>query len=388
MFNWYLIFTLISLIYVGKAFQTAYTLWRQWATFWDDDITPQDRQLAREVGFFFLIPISIFFHEVGHALATWMVGGRVAAFRWYIYWGYVQPVGYFTPAQDWWIALSGNVVSLLFGLGLLAWGYWGRLRPRILHELFLETGYFLAMYTLVGYPLLSLLGLVGDWVVIYDFRRTPLLSAATGLVHLALTVGLWRWWNHPAVVHRRLLLVQGTGEEMPAAPEGEEGEGLERTLHAARNYLQMGHPPSAIHLLEGARERVGDDPRVLALLGESWLHQQRPGKAIPLLRQALASGALSPEETQATRDLLALAFLLDDRVREAIALFEQADPHIPRPVLFLYWEGVAYLKGGERMQALARFRAFLERAAGEPALAEWVQYARAFVEELAGEEDV
>ncbi len=382
--SWGILFTLISIFYAIKAIQTGYILLRRWHPFWSDRMAPEDLQLAKEIGFFYIVPISILFHEIGHALATWMVGGQVAEFRWFIYWGYVRPVGMFSPAEDWWIALSGNLVSLLCGLFLLGWGYKGRMRRRILRFMLLETGYFLTMYTLIGYPLLSLLGLVGDWVIIYDVHRTPLLSALTGIGHLALVVSIWRWWNSPDVVRRRFLLLRR--EEETAAPEADAR--VEDFLRQARVYLRENHPELAIPLLRQALTRWGDDSRLMVILGESWLRANRPHKAIPWFQRALDGGELDAANAQTTRELLAMALLLEDRAKEAARIFEKVETGPPSSVHILYWAGLAYMKTGQNARALTRFREFLEQAKGMPELTEMIQYAKAFVEELASSQDV
>src|SRR5688572_25246786 len=63
-----------------------------------------------------LIPIGVLLHELGHALATWQVGGQVREFQWRVFWGYIVPEGSFSPTEDWWISLSGNLVSVALGL--------------------------------------------------------------------------------------------------------------------------------------------------------------------------------------------------------------------------------------------------------------------------------
>lgn len=200
--NWMLISALFTIVYIFRAARVLYILIREWSSFWKPPLTPYKRRLAQEAGFFLIIPLGVLLHEVGHAVATWMVGGRVVRFRWYLFWGYVVPVGHFTPAQDWWIALSGNLVSVLFGWMLLWLGSRVSRRKEVLRYLLLTTGEFQVYYALIGYPLLSFAGLVGDWIIIYRFSVTPVLSALTALFHIGALLLTRRWikrLNQPAV---------------------------------------------------------------------------------------------------------------------------------------------------------------------------------------------
>jgi len=80
-----LVFTLISLWYTWISFQTLGRLWRRRATLFDDEVTPGDRAFFDRSAFFLLIPLGVLLHEVGHAAATWQVGGQVDTFRWFVF---------------------------------------------------------------------------------------------------------------------------------------------------------------------------------------------------------------------------------------------------------------------------------------------------------------
>jgi len=113
------LFDLLSLFYAFLGVRAISTAIRNWRAFTDDQLTAFDRRLASELAFFVLVPIGVLFHELGHAAATYQVGGSInwlgGGFHYALFFGYVIPLGRFTALQDWWIALSGNLVSIAYG---------------------------------------------------------------------------------------------------------------------------------------------------------------------------------------------------------------------------------------------------------------------------------
>ncbi|MGK7891001.1 MAG: M50 family metallopeptidase [Leptolyngbyaceae cyanobacterium] len=190
-------FDLISLLYTVVSLNVLWRLKHNWVAFWDDVVTPDDRNLADGIAVFLLIPIGVFFHELGHAIATWQMGGTVLEFQWRIFWGYVVPGGDFTLPQWWWIAFSGNLVSIV--LGAIAIPLFQRVNLAILKEMLRTFARVELIYSLVLYPLFSFVGERGDWLIIYDFRAQPYAQITLGL-HVLLLIGLWRvnrWLNQP-----------------------------------------------------------------------------------------------------------------------------------------------------------------------------------------------
>ncbi len=191
-----LLFDLFALLYAIQAVRTVIALVRRWHAFWDPLFTPEDARLAQEVGFFLIIPIGVFLHEGGHWVAARMVGARVLGFHYRLFWGYVSYEGYLSPLAHWWIALSGNLLSAIFGLALLAGGYWGRRQRLPLRYTLFYAGQIESVFSLIAYPLFSFSGFFeGDWVTIYDFGATPVASTLTLIVHLALVLVLLTWWR-------------------------------------------------------------------------------------------------------------------------------------------------------------------------------------------------
>src|SRR4051812_14596177 len=96
------IFGPIMIVLAGAlVLYTASDLIRNWQSFWDDDIRPDERLRAYRVAFFLIIPIGVLLHELGHAVAVWQLGGQVVEFNWSILSGYVVPDRSFPPLGEW-----------------------------------------------------------------------------------------------------------------------------------------------------------------------------------------------------------------------------------------------------------------------------------------------
>lgn len=190
-FSWAESFDLTALLFGIGSLVTAVQWMRQWSPFWDSDVTPGDRQLAERVAFFLLVPLGVGFHELGHAIAVWWAGGQVVDFQWRVFWGYVTSTGNYSPFDRWWIALSGNLASLLIGgLPLLLFPL---IRRQILGEILVFFARYQLIVTLIIYPLFSFAapGFEGDWVEIYDFRVRPYAFVMLG-IHIVFLFGLRR----------------------------------------------------------------------------------------------------------------------------------------------------------------------------------------------------
>jgi hypothetical protein len=194
-------FDTIALIAGLICIQTLWQLHQNWSGFWDDRVTSQDKDLAQRIAIFVLIPIGVLLHEIGHSLATWQVGGTVSVFQWRFYWGYIIPSGNFSPVDYWWIAFSGNLVSIL--LGLLAIPFIPFIRKRIVGELLYSFACVELIFSLVVYPVMSFGLRGGDWVKIYDFSVQP-YALLTAIAHVALLCGLWLLYHSQRTVRWRL----------------------------------------------------------------------------------------------------------------------------------------------------------------------------------------
>ncbi|MEO0841987.1 MAG: GNAT family N-acetyltransferase [Cyanobacteria bacterium J06643_5] len=181
-------FDFIAIFYSILGIDTILRLSNNWKSFWDDKITAKDKFILERVAIFILIPLGVFFHEVGHALATLQVGGEVREFQWRVAWGYVIAVGNFLPVESWWIAFSGNLVSIALGyLAILAVPL---VKKPILKHLFYTFSQAELVYSLIAYPLFSFSSVRGDWIKIYDFSVKP-YAQITLAIHIFLIFTLW-----------------------------------------------------------------------------------------------------------------------------------------------------------------------------------------------------
>ena len=181
-------FDFMAIIYGILSIDTILRLSSNWRSFWDDKVTANDKFLLERVAVFILIPLGVFFHELGHALATLQVGGEVREFQWRVAWGYVIAVGNFLPVESWWIAFSGNLVSI--ALGYLAFLAVPLVKKAVVKHLFYTFAQAQLVYSLVAYPLFSFTNSRGDWLTIYDFSVKP-YAQITLAIHIFLVFTLW-----------------------------------------------------------------------------------------------------------------------------------------------------------------------------------------------------
>lgn len=192
---------ILSLLYMFRSVQLVWQIGRNWTETRQEPLTRAKQHLAEQSAFFISVPLSVLVHELFHALAIWLFGGQVVEFAYRVFWGYVVPAGDFTPAQEWFIALSGTLGSLLFGVSI--WLVLRHNASRTLRYFGLRSFRFQIYFSLLYYPLISLVLPIGDWRIIYSFRETPWLSIGTAAIHAGLLFVFWRtdrqgWFEMPA----------------------------------------------------------------------------------------------------------------------------------------------------------------------------------------------
>jgi hypothetical protein len=195
------LFNILALLYIFRSVQLGITIWREWSDLTIEPLTPHKKSLADQASFFIAVPIAVFVHEASHALAILAMGGEVLEFHYRVFWGYVVPGGSFSPNEMWLIAVAGTVGSLI--TGLLIWLATRRARSSFMRYFGLRTIRFQIYFSLIYYPLFTLLGFDGDWRTIYDFSNTPVLSGSTLLFHAGILFLFWRfdrqgWFEAPA----------------------------------------------------------------------------------------------------------------------------------------------------------------------------------------------
>jgi tetratricopeptide (TPR) repeat protein len=195
------LFNILALLYVFRTAQLSITIWREWADFKSEPLTPHKKSLANQASFFIAVPISVFVHEAAHAIAVIATGGEVVEFQYRVFWGYVVPGGTFSAVEMWFIAIAGTLGSLL--TGLLIWLATRNAQSSSIRYFGLRAARFQIYFSLIYYPLFTLLGFDGDWRTIYNFSSTPWLSGSTLFFHIAILLLFWRfdrqgWFEAPA----------------------------------------------------------------------------------------------------------------------------------------------------------------------------------------------
>ncbi len=145
---------------------TVIDLFKNWRSIWDAEVTNRDRAILMKTAMFLLLPIAVFFHELGHAWATLKFGGTIAEFHYGILWGYVIPDGVFTLPQILIIYLAGNIVELVIGIVAIVASCIVSSPPMI--TLLTYFGLLSIGGTIILYPALSFTGMYGDWIAIYS----------------------------------------------------------------------------------------------------------------------------------------------------------------------------------------------------------------------------
>lgn len=233
------LFTLFSLLYIYQALQLGARIVKEWPLFRAEPLSPDKQNVAEQASFFIAVPPGVFIHELCHALAIWLFGGQVVKFGYWFFWGYVIPLGNFTLAQDWFISLAGTLGSLLFGLLL-----WLSLRHHpstTLRYFALRAFRFQVHFSLIYYPLFTLFLPFGDWITIYNFAATPILSSLTAVSHLILLLLFLYadrngWFEMPSF---KTVAAQAHFRQLAATLPTQDDNG--RLTHI--NYLRSGHAP-------------------------------------------------------------------------------------------------------------------------------------------------
>lgn len=361
---------ILSLLYLFRSVQLVVQIGRNWAAVRQEPLTREKQRLAEQAAFFISVPVAVFVHELFHALAIWLCGGQVVEFAYRVFWGYVVPAGDFTPVQEWFISLSGTVGSLLFGVAI-----WLALRhnpSRTLRYFGLRSFRFQIYFSLLYYPIMTLILPIGDWRTIYDFTQTPWLSLATALVHAGLLLAFWRadrqgWFEMPAFdtvadqTQYEALERLAAGGDAQAQLQSIDSLRYGGATHQARRRLAgflADHPESADGLLLMAMLNSDSGARV-------------DGKTAGYAQQALERGLTGPRAAIA-HELVARHYLeradwtaAEAELSDALAL----NPPARQQAQLLYWRSQALRHLG-RMDEAARDSAMavaLAKALGDTA---------------------
>jgi tetratricopeptide (TPR) repeat protein len=269
---------------------------RGWREFVDDDFTAADRRVATQVSVFLVPPVVVLLHELGHAAAAIMVGAEVGGISYGLFEGSVTVLGELTPLQSWFVALSGNLVSAVVALGMVAAGAFGTWLRRPFRYLLIMAGAFEVLFSLVGYPLLSLTTRFGDWLVVYDFEATPGPAVVTALAHGLLLWGMWRWWKGGL---RRTLFAASSGREAELASleetVGRDPADVEKRLALANLFAAHGELDLAGSTLDEGLQASDDPARLHLARARLAMYQGRWNQALLATRAGLEADAALPQ---------------------------------------------------------------------------------------------
>lgn len=295
----------LSILVILLGLKTLYQVIKEWKSLWDEDLTREDAKLASSASFYLLIPPAVALHELGHAVAVWANGLEVEGF-WFL--GYMGAV-FHAPSTDlgnFGIALAGNVVTLLIGVGAAAVGL-SRPGHPVRNILLIDLGRQSLFLVLVFYPLLCVF-FAGDFQTIYAFQKTPIASGVTGLAHAGLLwFGYRIAWKKKLRGRARLLCSRQAGRF--AAAE----QALKVDPEDLRAHRELGILYFAALDFEKARRhldlvvtRGSLDGQLRLTYGTLLAEQREFGEAIPFL-EAAKEQLLRPEDREAAEKMLAHA---------------------------------------------------------------------------------
>ena len=378
------LFDLFSLLYIFRSLQLTAVIWRERQTLQQSPLTVRQKQLAEQASFFIAVPVGVFLHELGHALAVWGFGGQVLQFSYRAFWGFVVPGGSFSDAQQWFISLAGTLASLLFGLGV--WLLFRQHRTPALRYFGLRAFRFQTFFSLIYYPVFTLLGFEGDWKTIYDFAATPVWSGLTAVFHLGLLLLFWqgdrRGWFE-MVAYKDAAAQQAAGQL--AAANSYDPQTQLQYIETLRQGGANNQAKTALRRLIAQNPDNGLAYLEMAAL-QSAGKRQIPGTALENARKALSLGL--PNQSAAFAHQLLGSYSLDvGRLDDAVNHLSQSlalltgDDNLRRrnEGQLLYLRSRAYRRQGKLAQAMQD----LEQAVAAAQRTQNEQLAAVYQDELA-----
>lgn len=344
-----ILFSLISIFYAFRGLQIAVIVAQNWVKLRGPNFTPQAKSLAGQASFFLAVPIGVFVHEFGHAFFVRLFGGSIIEFGYRVFWGFVEHRGSYTAGQSWLISLAGTLGSLLFGLFI-----WLALKndaSPTFRYFGLRAFRFQIFFSLVYYPLFTLMGFYGDWRTIYNFDTTPLLSGATAVVHAGLL--LWFWWADRNGFFEMGAFASAEAKEKITALEERAASSpydTELKLLLISTYRKGGMDNKARKLAQAfikENPNSGEGHLELALLAEAG-KREVPAKARDHAVRAISLGLNKAEASAHAHHIIGRYNLGVNKLQEAVDHFSQAltagkSPlNLDLQIDLLYHRGLAY----------------------------------------------
>lgn len=370
----------IDLIFGLALLGTVVMIVRRWRAFWDDDFTGEDRRLATQAAVFVVPPLVVLVHELGHFFAARLLGGRVVGFHYGLIEGSVTVAGRLSDAEFWLIAMAGNVAGGFLGLAMAVLGTSATGLRRPLRHLLILGGLLEVAFHLVVYPLISFSAGAGDWVAIYDFGETPVLSAATAVAHAVALLSVWAWWRGRV----RLVLFDvdhAAGAEVArlraasAASPGDPGPLMELSVLYARN----GDMSLARETLENAAKSgrfTGEAAARLQLVrARLAMIEDRWNQGYVAAQEGLSAvgGEDQSEVAQRLWANVALALSSMERHEQAMAAFGRLRPPVVDDPRVLYARALSRLASGDRAGGQADLRSVVGWRPEGDLLRQWAE---------------
>lgn len=356
-------FDSISLIAGLICIQTLWQLFQNWSKFWDSQVTLKDCELAQRLAIFVLVPIGVLLHEIGHSLATWQVGGIVSSFQWRFYWGYIIPLGDFSSVEYWWIAFSGNLVSIL--LGLLPIPFIPYIHKRIVGELLYSYACVELIFSLVVYPVTSFALGRGDWIKIYDFTVQPYVSL-TAITHVLLLRGLWQLYHSQKAIFWRLARNSSTLDtwEKLKANVANHSQDLQPYLELAYFLLRNNEVYEAKKIANKIFQIAPHDNRVRVFQVAIDCTRRAYRKAVKSGKQLLIAELSSEDQLRLYR-LLCFSLYNMRQLQEALAYANQGLTIDPQDYRLRCYRAIVYQMLGQHHEVKADLDIALENAPDE-----------------------
>ncbi len=319
------LFNILAFLYVLRSAQLGVTLWHDRAHLRQSPLTPRKKYQADQAAYFIAVPISVFFHELAHALTVWLFGGQVIEFGYRFFWGFVQHQGVYTPAERWLIALAGTLGSLLTGLTI-----WLLMRQRpapALRYFGLRALRFQIYFSLIYYPLFTLAGFDGDWATIYDFGATPVLSAVTAVTHAAILLLTYRsdrrgWFEMPAFENSDAQ-AQFDAVASAARQSPDDASAQLRYIDALRRSGEERQATQRLHAFLQAHPNHAEAYLQLAAV-QSHGRREVPRNASENAARALSLGLHAPHQIMFANQLIGQHYLALGKGQQAVHAFTDA----------------------------------------------------------------
>ncbi|MFW6075588.1 MAG: hypothetical protein ACOC9Y_08325 [Chloroflexota bacterium] len=209
------------------------------ATLFGNYLSADVKNRLLRLAIFGLLPLSIIFHELGHAIAIWSIGRSVESFGFGFIYGFVSYNAFgVSDLQSLWVSAAGTLVNIIIGVIALGIFWFRPSRPTVNYLLFVFA-VIQGANALIFYPLLDFAGgIVGDWSTIYS-SDTLVPSALIGVAHIGILGGsalIWKSDAFQAEYRKR------TGQRVPRRGAPRQRSNLAVTLAESSSRAIAGWP--------------------------------------------------------------------------------------------------------------------------------------------------